>query len=45
MSAPRKPLIQVTGLRRRWLINTLCVVLPLAIVCVFAVTAAFAAYY
>ena len=45
MSAPRKPLIKVTGLRRRWLINTLCVVLPLAIVCVFAVTAAFAAYY
>ena len=45
MSAPRKPLIRVTGLRRRWLINTLCVVLPLAIVCVFAVTAAFAAYY
>ncbi len=45
MSAPRKPLIRVTGLRRRWLINTLCVVLPLAIVCVFAVSAAFAAYY
>ena len=45
MSAPRKPLIKVTGLRRRWLINTLCVVLPLAIVCVFAVTASFAAYY
>ncbi|MBQ7098630.1 MAG: HAMP domain-containing protein [Oscillospiraceae bacterium] len=38
-------MIRVTGLRRRWLINTLCVVLPLAIVCVFAVTAAFAAYY
>ena len=33
-----------SGLRRRWLINTLCVVLPLAIVCVFAVTASFAAY-
>lgn len=33
------------GLRRRWMINTLCVVVPLAIVCVFAVTAAFAAYY
>ena len=45
MSATRKPLIRVTGLRRRWLINTLCVVLPLAIVCVFAVTASFAAYY
>ena len=45
MSMFQKPLIKVTGLRRRWLINTLCVVLPLAIVCVFAVTAAFAAYY
>ena len=40
-----QPLIKVTGLRHRWLINTLCVVLPLAIVCVFAVTASFAAYY
>ena len=45
MSVLKKPLIKVTGLRRRWLINTLCVVLPLAIVCVFAVTASFAAYY
>ena len=33
------------GLRRRWIINTLYVVIPLAIVCVFAVTASFAAYY
>ena len=45
MKKLRQPLIKVTGLRRRWLINTLCVVLPLAIVCVFAVTASFAAYY
>ena len=45
MSKFKQPLIKVTGLRRRWLINTLCVVLPLAIVCVLAVTAAFAAYY
>ena len=45
MRALKKPLIKVTGLRRRWLINTLCVVLPLAIVCVFAVTASFAGYY
>ncbi len=45
MSKANKPLVMVTGLRRRWLINTLCVVLPLAIVCVFAVTASFAAYY
>ena len=45
MSKGRKPLLSVRGLRRRWLINTLCVVLPLAIVCVLAVTASFAAYY
>ena len=45
MKQKRQPLLKVTGLRRRWLINTLCVVLPLAIVCVFAVTASFAAYY
>lgn len=45
MSRIKKPLLKVTGLRRRWLINTLCVVLPLAIVCVFTVTASFAAYY
>ena len=45
MKKIKKPLLKVSGLRRRWLINTLCVVLPLAIVCVFAVTASFAAYY
>ena len=45
MKKNREPFLKVTGLRRRWLINTLCVVLPLAIVCVFAVTASFAAYY
>ena len=45
MKKERKPLLKVTGLRRRWLVNTLCFVLPLAIVCVLAVTAAFAAYY
>lgn len=33
------------GLKRRWLRNTLSVVLPVAIVCVFAVTALFASYY
>ena len=33
------------GLRRRWMKNTLCVVVPLAVVCVFAVTALFAGYY
>ena len=45
MSREKKSLLTVRGLRRRWLINTLCVVLPLAIVCVLAVTASFAAYY
>ena len=45
MKKERKPILKVTGLRRRWVINTLFVVLPLAIVCVFAVTASFAAYY
>lgn len=33
------------GLRRRWILNTMLVVVPLAIVCVMAVTAAFAGYY
>ena len=33
------------SLRGRWLRHTLALVLPLAIVCVFAVTALFAAYY
>lgn len=36
---------QVKGLRRRWLTNTIAVVLALGLVCVLAVTAAFAAYY
>ncbi len=33
------------GLRKRWLINTVCVVFALGMVCVMAVTASFAAYY
>lgn len=33
------------GLRRRWLRNTMSVVLPVALVCVLAVTAVFANYY
>ena len=37
--------IQIKGLRRRWLINTLTVVCSLGLVCVLAVTSAFAAYY
>ena len=40
-----KELFHVGGLRKRWLQNTACVVLALGIVCVFAVTASFAAYY
>ncbi len=35
----------IGGLRRRWLLNTASVVLALGLVCVLAVTAAFAAYY
>ena len=37
--------IQIKGLRRRWLINTVAVVCALGLVCVFAVTASFSAYY
>lgn len=37
--------IQIKGLRRRWLINTLAVVCTLGLVCVLAVTVAFSAYY
>lgn len=33
------------GLRRRWLCNTLAVVIPIALVCALAVTALFANYY
>ena len=36
---------KVSGLRKRWLINTLGVVLSVGLVCVFAVTAFFATYY
>ncbi len=36
---------KVKGLRRRWLLNTVCVVLALGLVCVVAITALFAAYY
>ena len=37
--------IKLKGLRRRWLINTVAVVCALGLVCVFAVTASFSAYY
>ena len=38
-------MIKIKGLRRRWLINTVAVVCTLGLVCVLAITAAFAAYY
>ncbi len=41
----RPPRTHMGGLRHRWMVNTFRVVVPLAIVCAFAVTAAFAAYY
>ena len=37
--------LKVKGLRRRWFLNTVCVILALGLVCVFGITAAFAAYY
>ena len=36
---------KVKGLRRRWLLNTISVVLVLGLVCALGITAAFAAYY
>ena len=36
---------KIGGLRKRWLLNTVVVVLVLGLVCVLAVTAFFAAYY
>ena len=38
-------MLKIKGLRRRWLLNTLCVICALGLVCVMAVTAMFAAYY
>ena len=38
-------MFKIKGLRRRWLINTLGIILILGLVCVIAVTASFAAYY
>ena len=40
-----KPPKKLGGLRRRWLLNTVLVVCALGLVCVFAVTAAFAGFY
>ena len=36
---------KIGGLRKRWLINTVGVILALGTVCVFAITAVFATYY
>lgn len=38
-------MLKVKGLRRRWLINTVGVIIALGLVCAFGVTAVFAAYY
>ncbi len=40
-----RQLLHPGGLRKRWLVNTASLVLALGLVCVFAVTASFAAYY
>lgn len=40
-----KSLQKMGGLQKRWLLNTASVVLAVGLVCVLAVTAAFAAYY
>ena len=36
---------KVKGLRRRWLLNTVSIVIALGLVCVVGITAAFSAYY
>lgn len=41
----KRSVFQIKGLRRRWLFNTVGVVCALGIVCVFAMTAVFSAYY
>ncbi|MGM9549425.1 MAG: ATP-binding protein [Faecousia sp.] len=40
-----KSMIKVSGLRMRWLLNTVGVVFALGLVCVMAVTASYATYY
>ncbi len=45
-SAGKKLLrLKIKGLRRRWIVNTVSVMTALGLVCVVAITAAFAAYY
>ena len=41
----KKPVFQIKGLRKRWLLNTIGVTTALGLVCVLAVTTLFAAYY
>ncbi len=41
----KKPVFQIKGLRKRWLLNTIGVTTVLGLVCVLAVTTLFAAYY
>ena len=36
---------KLIGLRRRWLLNTVCIFVPLGLVCVLAITAVFASHY
>ena len=36
---------KLSGLRRRWLLNTVSIFVPLGLVCVLAVTALFATHY
>lgn len=40
-----KSILKISGLRKRWLMNTAGVVFALGLVCVLAVTASFSAYY
>ena len=40
-----RSILKISGLRKRWLINTAGVVFVLGLVCVLAVTASFSAYY
>lgn len=42
---PRRGLLKLGGLRKRWLLNTASVVFALGLVCVLVVTACFSAYY
>ncbi len=39
------PLLNMKGLRRRWLTNSMMLVCPLGLVCVLIITTVFAAYY